>query len=217
MNQVMSGLDPNRLLRESGQTAKSTSGMPKLDERHIQRLWDRMTTIFGYRWTAQYGEDDPATKNLWLIGLADMQPIQIKFGINRLAAEWQNPFPPSLPEFRALCQPKPEDLGLPDLDHAYRDAINCAAMIANGGDTSRFPEIVQIAVREIGSAAFREMKPTDSLRAFSRAYEILTRKIMAGEKLEVPKALEKMETPPAPPEVALSHLAQIKAQLRAQA
>lgn len=176
-----------------------------------------MTTIFGYRWSSQYGEADAATMELWRAGLSDMQPEQIGLGIQRSATEWLNPFPPSLPEFRALCQPKPEDLGLPDLDHAYRDAINCAAAINIGGDTSKFPEIVQVAVREIGSAAFREMKPTDSLKAFSRAYEILVRKIMAGENLEVPKALEKKETPPAPAEIALSHLAQIKAQLRARA
>ena len=56
---------------------------------------------FGYHWTNSYGESD---NGAWLTGLHDLDPKDILEGINsvRLSGrEW----PPSLPQFRALCKP----------------------------------------------------------------------------------------------------------------
>lgn len=73
----------------------------RLTETHIGRLWERMAKIYGHRWVSSYGELDDGS---WLSGLADVTPEQIGVGLEKLrisASAW----PPSLPEFRAMCLP----------------------------------------------------------------------------------------------------------------
>lgn len=78
------------------------AGEGSLEERFVDRLWLRMTEMFGVRWTKQYGERD--SDGFWARGLADMQPEELKAGLAAVldsGAIW----PPSLPEFRKLCRP----------------------------------------------------------------------------------------------------------------
>lgn len=175
-----------------------------------------MAEIYGHRWTSAYGDCEGSAFRTWQDGLADVAPAYVAHAL-RQCVQRGDEWPPTLPEFRALCQPSPQDLGLPDLNRAYRDAVSCAAALANGGATAQFPAIVQIAVREIGSAEFRAMTPTKSLEAFARAYEILVRKVMAGEELTAPKALPaEIEPQPASPEEVRNYLAQMRAILRSK-
>ncbi|WLD56904.1 hypothetical protein NFC81_09185 [Salinispirillum sp. LH 10-3-1] len=58
--------------------------------------------MYGHRWTSSYGtEIDP--DKIWQACLRGVTPEQIKRGMNLLAqsgAEW----PPSAPQFRAMCE-----------------------------------------------------------------------------------------------------------------
>jgi hypothetical protein len=63
-----------------------------------------MSGIFGHAWTSAYGASDD--NETWLEGLADMSPNDIKRGI-AACLNWQERFPPTLPQFRALCRPAP--------------------------------------------------------------------------------------------------------------
>lgn len=57
--------------------------------------------IYGHRWPSAYGLQDDGT---WLTGLGDVTPKQVGIGLEkcRISAE---PWPPTLPEFRAMCLP----------------------------------------------------------------------------------------------------------------
>lgn len=72
-----------------------------LTDRHIAKLWERMAMIYGHRWTSSYGDKDDGT---WLAGLADVAPEQIGAGLEKCRTNGQ-PWPPTLPEFRAMCLP----------------------------------------------------------------------------------------------------------------
>lgn len=72
----------------------------------VQRLWDRMATMFGQKFTSQFhGHDDNlAWLETWGLGLADKSAADLKLGIARMLRECS--WPPSLPEFRRLCEPE---------------------------------------------------------------------------------------------------------------
>jgi len=82
-------------------------------DRDVAQLWRRMARIYGHRWVSSFGDADDGT---WLAGLADLLPCEIAAGIRRCIAS-ADPWPPTLPAFRALC------LGLAD----ETDAVEAAA------------------------------------------------------------------------------------------
>jgi hypothetical protein len=60
-----------------------------------------MAKIFGHRWVSSYGEMDDGS---WLAGLHDVTVEQVKVGLERLRVS-EEPWPPTLPQFRAMCLP----------------------------------------------------------------------------------------------------------------
>lgn len=71
----------------------------------MSELWRRMTAIYGHKWASAYGETD--ADDTWAIGLHDVSPEQLAEGL-RGCLERTDPWPPTLPEFRALCKPEPK-------------------------------------------------------------------------------------------------------------
>ena len=87
----------------------------------LRRLWARMAAIFGTRWTCAYGdacEHDDGTLTTagdsWQRGLAGVTARQMAAGISSALVS-ANPWPPTLPEFRALC------FGIPTLERVRLD------------------------------------------------------------------------------------------------
>ncbi len=60
-----------------------------------------MAKIYGHKWVSSFGAADDGT---WLSGLRDVTPEQIGIGLERCRIR-SEPWPPTLPEFRALCKP----------------------------------------------------------------------------------------------------------------
>lgn len=69
----------------------------------MARLWERMTEIYGHRWISAYGE---AVNESWRRGLQGVSVEQIGKGLERLLEQGRE-WPPTLPEFRALCVTDP--------------------------------------------------------------------------------------------------------------
>jgi hypothetical protein len=61
----------------------------------------RMCRIYGHKWTSAYGETDDGT---WLKGMSDITPEQVAHGLSECLKR-QDPWPPTLPEFRAMAKP----------------------------------------------------------------------------------------------------------------
>ena len=87
---------------ENGKSA-STGPQSALTEKHIDLLWLRMAKIYGHKWTSSYGESDDGT---WLAGLYDVTADQVRYGLEQLRTDGERIWPPTLPEFRALCLPE---------------------------------------------------------------------------------------------------------------
>lgn len=57
--------------------------------------------IYGHRWSSQYGKQPAA---VWVSGLGDLSADEIKRGMEGCVMR-PDGWPPSLPEFRAMCKP----------------------------------------------------------------------------------------------------------------
>lgn len=96
------------VLRQSGQSENgtpvgwsSTTKPGSLRREHIARLWQRMAAIYGHKWVSSYGPDD--SDDTWLRGLGGITPHEVAAGLSA-CVERADPWPPTLPQFRALCR-----------------------------------------------------------------------------------------------------------------
>lgn len=91
-------------LVESAQTSRATE--PPMQPELARWLWQMMSSMFGHKWTSSYGDEvDP--DRVWASCLKGISKDQIKHGLNQCAVtgrEW----PPSAPEFRAMCLDSPD-------------------------------------------------------------------------------------------------------------
>lgn len=71
-----------------------------------------MAMVYGHRWVSSYGEADDGT---WLSGLHDVTTDQIGAGLEKCRTSKEG-WPPTLPEFRAMCLPVKRD-------PIHRDAV----------------------------------------------------------------------------------------------
>ena len=84
---------------EPSQSAKPEA--PKLSQTMIDKLWLKMTEIYGHRWTSSFGDSvDP--DRVWAATLAGLDETQIRYGMRQCVAQGHE-WPPSAPEFRKLC------------------------------------------------------------------------------------------------------------------
>lgn len=82
-----------------------------------------MTHLYGHRWTATYGEQAAVNGDLtdcartWESALHDLDGEALANGL-RVCCSRVDPWPPTLPEFRALCLPV--DVVAPLSDRLYK-------------------------------------------------------------------------------------------------
>ena len=86
-----------------------------MDERtkRMERLWSRMTALYGSRWGIEYGPALRGDGTLapiaghWADALDGLESDRIAAGI-RACVDRDNPSPPSMPEFLRLCGYRPQ-------------------------------------------------------------------------------------------------------------
>lgn len=113
--------------------------------RAITRLWQRMTQLWGHRHLSAWGQCADANGNLtdtaelWLQGLGRFTLPEIADGVTEMVEKGQE-WPPTLPEFMAMCKPKrlapyhkmAKALPAPEVDRAiaYAELKKIRALIA---------------------------------------------------------------------------------------
>lgn len=76
-----------------------------------------MAKIYGHKWVSSYGEADDGS---WGKGLAGITPEQIGVGLDQILKDGES-WPPSLPEFRMMCEGRKENgFGLSYTPECYR-------------------------------------------------------------------------------------------------
>ena len=151
----------------------------------LRKLWERMIAIYGFRWASAYGEaaeiDGKLTlaADTWQRGLAGLPERAIGAGLDACLAAAE-PWPPTLPQFRALC------LRIPTL-HAVRAELRST------------PEVPSPFLRQVMSGIdlhrFRLATADAADRMLRDAYDAAREHVMRGGSLPTPPAalIEKAE------------------------
>lgn len=161
----------------------------------IHTLWLRMAEIYGHRWTSAYGENAEQGAGLtWSKGLGGLTPRDIANGLSQALLS-SDPWPPTLPQFRALC------LGVPSLA-AVTLAIN------NRNIATPFERLTW---KNLDVYRLRMADANNHHRVIRDAYELAREHVMQG--LPMPDAVvtsiakASPEGRPATAETAALHIA----------
>jgi len=93
-----------------------------------------MTTIYGNRWTSQYGDKDDGT---WQWGLSGVEWRAAAQALGRLVKRGDG-WPPSLPEFRMMCRyPGGREFGLNYVPEVYRKENRPERLLTGPRDNER--------------------------------------------------------------------------------
>lgn len=163
----------------------------------MDRLWLRMAEIYGHKWVSQYGA---APLKTWAVRLGSMTKEQIGNGVNACAhssMEW----PPSLPEFCAMCQPEASALGLPDMESAFQECMRCS----HAPENHKFShEAVRLAADTVGWYVLRRCMPSEQevRKRFASSYGAMVGKVQRGEPLVAPMEAIGSDSDKSPVELA---------------
>lgn len=156
----------------TGSSRPSPNEKPvKLRQPLLDKLWAKMAEMYGHRWTGSVGvsaDQDHA----WASVLGGLNGQQIANGLGQLV-ERADDWPPSAPEFRAMCLHVP---GLPSAVAAWHQALE-----------GRYQhEAVKVAARLTGTYELRQARLADHAlqRIFERNYRIVCRRLQNGEPLD---------------------------------
>lgn len=160
-----------------------------------------MTEIYGHRWSATFGEstDGNSAAETWAKGLAGVTGSQLADGLKACIAS-SDPWPPTLPEFRAMC------LGIPSL-------VSIRAEINGKGERTPFAMLVW---QRLDGYQFRQVSAKDADRMLVGAYEDAREFVMRGGELPVIAAAvehQPKEFVPVSPEVAAKHMLDVRREL----
>jgi hypothetical protein len=120
-------------------------------------------------------------KQLWLHALADIPAARIRAGVRR--AIRASEFLPTIHTLRHHCEPRPEELGIPDAHAAYVEA--CRAPQPKNAQQWSHP-IVYHAGRESDWFLLANSPESVAFPVFKRNYELLTERLLNGENLDIP-------------------------------
>ena len=211
----------NKLLRGQASTTTTQTGEQRQETEQdrdlVNQVFQRLTVICT-AWKQALNGDHPDqyAKNY----KRELLDSLVHSGIN----DWQmierglmtaksngNDFLPNPGKFVEWCKLQVEDFGLPSVEEAYREAsreLGKHTMVRSW----THPAIYSAAC-ECGTAFLKSETEKKALPAFTKVYERICARVMAGEQFQLPEdvRLEKKPEQPAPKEVAKKHLADLKA------
>ena len=84
----------------------------------VAAIFRRLQAVHGARWTASIDGIEADAVREWSRALGDMTPEQIRRGLDNLNSDW----PPTLPEFKRLCEGRGKnEYGLDYIPQYYRE------------------------------------------------------------------------------------------------
>jgi hypothetical protein len=122
----------------------------------------------------------PEVYQTWARGLSDLSDRQIKVGLAK-ALSHTGYF--TLPIFRELCKPKPEDFGLPEVKKAYIEA--CMAPSPKAKHKWSHPAVYH-AGKATGWFELATFAEDQIYPRFKTFYAEMCDRVMNGEKLDAP-------------------------------
>lgn len=174
----------------------STETGPLVGEADVDQLFDALGVLFGWKFTSQWGAFDES--GVWMAELAFLTRRHLELGIKRCREAVQEAtrmgnesWPPQPAAFAILCEPCPEDFGMPGLEEAWREVC------AHAHEPTHWHwshETVRMAGSAVGwwdlthstaPSAWSRLE-----RHFTQEYGALVNRLMNGEQLVAYALLE---------------------------
>ena len=149
----------------------------------INQLFTELQLAYHNQFHKAFASDEQITmaKQLWLNALADLDPARIVAGGRRAVKESE--YLPSISSIRQYCEPRPEDLGLPDTHAAYVEA--CQAPSPKHSASWSHPAV--FCAGKASDWFFLANNPEyKAFPVFKRNYEIICQRVLDGEQLNIP-------------------------------
>ena len=135
-------------------------------------LWERFTDVYGATFTKQFGENPSEG---WELAVSSLTPEMIRKGLSRMATDPEfKTFPPKALEFRALCLPTSEELGLPSAEESFQQAV--------GNRTTKHPATIY-TLRQMDSHALRRMDLDSARKLWAKQWASTVDHVAAGGEL----------------------------------
>lgn len=151
----------------------------------VNALFKELQAIFP-AWKQAWPDDEAlkAAKRSWIksfvsAGINTLE--QIRFGIQKCRVLGTD-FAPSSGKFIKLCQPTPEEMGIPPLARALAEALENFHPSRASSRTWSHPAVRHAAL-QCEAHNLGDLKPEQAEKLFSRAYDITIRMLVAGQPL----------------------------------
>lgn len=136
----------------------------------------------------QFGDVGGSAWSTWCAALAKYSPDQIKHGYAKFLASDRTYI--NLKIFQSLCDPYPEDYGLPDEDRAYRQVLH-ATRQRGSSDWSKVHPAVYWSYQQLDVYNWRMEKEEKARKQFCAIYKKAVESAMDGFVFpDTPKVLE---------------------------
>lgn len=159
-------------LQTKSETPLPSETPEKLPRALMDKLWIKMTEMYGHRWTANFGVlADP--NHSWASVLKGLNGTQIANGLNALVEKPDEyDWPPPANVFRAMCLQVP---GMPSIKDAWTEAL--MGVYSHEG--------VRVAAEATSTFDLRTAKQGDKtlFQRFERNYAIVMRRAQTGQPL----------------------------------
>lgn len=154
-----------------------------------------MAVIYGHRFHSAYPDDKSLqlAKREWAQALGGVAPERIAVALDKLVMGG-DAWPPSLPEFIALCKPGAEDVGAPTVGEAWRIACNARGKPGSLQERYRHP-LVLAAVnhQDCDLFSWSQLPEREGLAQFRPVYERLLARAASGHVFSWPSEHEAIE------------------------
>lgn len=191
------------------QTETCTNTKLTLSHSHIEKLWEKLAAMFGHKWTSTFGEEVDPT-GVWLTCLQDLTTQQLADGLSSIARSGRE-WPPGAPEFRALCLPNADSLGLPTEAVAYHMLLK-VTNTSGPKDWGQVHSVVYHTYMQLDPFELKIANATRHRQLFNEAYRMTVQQAAAGATFPpVPQVIEHNQQP-----VTGSAREKLKAEARTQ-
>ncbi len=133
--------------------------------------------MYGTKWTKHHGESD--TGNVWYATLRDLTPEQLLIGLGK-CANCGNEWPPSAPEFKAMCKQNS------DVPSAYDAYLECCKKYKSPSMKPWSHPIVYHAGKKTGWFNLGTSTEDKVLPKFTKVYQSLIDRLNKGEVFSSP-------------------------------
>lgn len=156
------------------------------------RLFAKLGLLYGHKWVSIYPDQDVLVEaeKAWGEALAGFSLDDIKRGIDKSVDVYPS-WPPTVGEFKKLCQVDPSSIGLPSVETAFREVTSTTLPF---GETSKVYShgLILAIINDdaIDTYNLSRMPSDKSMKIFKPIYNKYVSRAIAGEEFELPIMIE---------------------------